>query len=144
MDAKELIKDAKHRMDKSLENFQEELAKVRTGRANPALLDTVKIDYYGQTVPVNQAATVTVPEPRLIVVQPWEKSMIAEIENAILKADLGRDTPAILSTLMAISFRIPEESAVRSTYMTLSNSSSSVEMSPSSFRVYGFREKSVV
>ena len=89
MDVKELIKDAKHRMDKTMENFQDELAKVRTGRATPALLDTVKIDYYGQTVPINQAATVTVPEPRLIVVQPWEKNLIGIIENAILKADLG-------------------------------------------------------
>ncbi|HID39790.1 MAG TPA: ribosome recycling factor, partial [Calditrichaeota bacterium] len=85
MGAKELLKDARHRMDRAVETFASELTKIRTGRATPALLDGVKVDYYGQTVPLNQAATVTVPEPRLIVVQPWEKNMLAEIEKAILK-----------------------------------------------------------
>ena len=89
MGSKELLKDARHRMDKTVENFSEELAKIRTGRATPALLDAVKVDYYGQSVPVNQVSTVSVPEPRLIVVQPWEKNMLAEIERAIMKADLG-------------------------------------------------------
>ena len=89
MGSKELIKDAKHRMDRAVETFSGELTKIRSGRATPALLDSVKIDYYGQTVPLNQAATITVPEPRLIVVQPWEKNLLAEIEKAILKADLG-------------------------------------------------------
>ena len=89
MSAKELIKDAKERMDKTVDNFTGELTKVRTGRATPALLDTVKVDYYGQMVPLNQAANVSAPEPRLIVVQPWEKNMLAEIEKAIQKADLG-------------------------------------------------------
>ena len=89
MPAKEVIKDAKERMDKSAENFVGELAKIRTGRANPTLLDTVRVDYYGQTVPLSQAANISVPEPRLIVVQPWEKNMLAEIERAILKEDLG-------------------------------------------------------
>ena len=89
MGSKELIKDAKHRMDRAVETFANELTKIRSGRATPALLDSVKIDYYGQTVPLNQAATITVPEPRLIVVQPWEKNLLPEIEKAILKADLG-------------------------------------------------------
>ena len=89
MDSKELQKDARHRMDSSIESFSGELAKIRTGRATPALLDSVRVEYYGQKVPLNQAATVTAPEPRLIVVQPWEKSMLGEIEREILKADLG-------------------------------------------------------
>jgi ribosome recycling factor len=89
METKDVVKDAKHRMDKTIEALQIELNKVRTGRATPALLDSIKVEYYGQTVPINQAATVTAPEPRLIVVQPWEKSMLAEIEKQILKADLG-------------------------------------------------------
>lgn len=89
MDAKELRKNGKHRMDGAIQAFSDELSKIRTGRATPALLDSVKVDYYGQRVPLNQAATVTTPEPRLIVVQPWEKSMLAEIEREILKADLG-------------------------------------------------------
>lgn len=89
MDAKELQKDAKHRMDRAVETFSSELAKIRTGRATPALLDAVKVEYYGQRVPINQTATVTAPEPRLIVVQPWEKSLLSSIEREILKADLG-------------------------------------------------------
>lgn len=89
MGAKEILKDAKHRMDKAIEALQNELNKVRTGRATPALLDTIKVEYYGQKVPLNQAATVSAPEPRMIVVQPWEKSMLGEIEKQILKADLG-------------------------------------------------------
>ncbi len=89
MDAKEIIKDAKHRMDGAINAFHDELIKIRTGRATPTLLDSIKVDYYGQIVPLNQAATVTAPEPRLLVVQPWEKKMLAEIEKEILKADLG-------------------------------------------------------
>ncbi len=89
MEAKEIIKDAKRRMDGAITAFHDELVKIRTGRATPALLDGIKVDYYGQKVPLNQAATVTAPEPRLIVVQPWEKKMLAEIEKEIQKADLG-------------------------------------------------------
>jgi ribosome recycling factor len=89
MEAKEMISDAKRRMDKAIENLSHELTRIRTGRATPVLLDSVKVDYYGQKVPVNQAANVSVPEPRLILIQPWEKSMLPEIEREILKADLG-------------------------------------------------------
>lgn len=89
MPAKELIKDAKERMEKTVDNFTGELTKIRTGRATPALLDSVKVDYYGQMVPLNQAANISAPEPRMIIVQPWEKNMLAEVEKAIQKADLG-------------------------------------------------------
>ena len=89
MPVKEIIKDAKHRMEKTVENLVNELTKIRTGRANPSLLDSVKVDYYGQSVALNQTANISVPEPRLIAIQPWEKNMLAEIERAILKADLG-------------------------------------------------------
>ncbi len=89
MDAKEIIKDAKRRMDGAINAFHDELVKIRTGRATPNLLDGIKVEYYGQKVPLNQVATVTAPEPRLIVIQPWEKKMVAEIEKEILKADLG-------------------------------------------------------
>ncbi|MCB9059507.1 MAG: ribosome recycling factor [Calditrichae bacterium] len=85
----EIIKDARTRMDKALEVLHHDLGKVRTGRASASLLDSVLVDYYGQQVPINQAASVSVPEPRLIIVQPWEKSLLAEIEKAIQKADLG-------------------------------------------------------
>jgi ribosome recycling factor len=85
----EIYKDADHRMKKSIEHLQHELARIRTGRATPALLDVVKVDYYGATVPLNQVSTVTAPESRLLVIQPWEKGIIGEIEKAILQSDLG-------------------------------------------------------
>ncbi|RMH60180.1 MAG: ribosome recycling factor [Calditrichaeota bacterium] len=89
MNQQEIYSDANTRMDKTLDALHHELAKVRTGRATPALLDTVRIEYYGQVVPLNQAATVSAPEPRLLTVQPWEKNLLPEIEKAIQKADLG-------------------------------------------------------
>jgi ribosome recycling factor len=89
MDMKEIKKDADHRMQKAVENIQHEFAKIRTGRASAALLDGVKVSYYGNMVPLEQASTVTIPEPRLIAIQPWDRNMIAEIEKAILKSDLG-------------------------------------------------------
>jgi len=89
MTTSEIYKDAEVRMKKSIEHLQHELARIRTGRATPALLDVVKVEYYGSTVPLNQVATITAPEPRLLVVQPWEKKLIGEIEKAILQSDLG-------------------------------------------------------
>lgn len=89
MDAKEIKKDADHRMQRAVETIQQEFAKIRTGRASAALLDAVKVSYYGNMVPVAQASTITIPEPRLIAIQPWDKNMIGEIEKAILKSDLG-------------------------------------------------------
>lgn len=89
MSASKIKKDAEHRMKKSVETIQNEFNKIRTGRATPALLDSVKIEYYGAVVPLSQASTITTPEPRLIAIQPWDKNMIAEIEKAILKSDLG-------------------------------------------------------
>jgi ribosome recycling factor len=89
MSASPIKKDADHRMKKSVENIQNEFNKIRTGRATPALLDGVKVEYYGTVVPLTQASTITIPEPRLIAIQPWDKNMIAEIERAILKSDLG-------------------------------------------------------
>jgi ribosome recycling factor len=89
MDMKEIKKDADHRMKKAVENIQHEFAKIRTGRASAALLDGVKVSYYGNMVPLSQASTVTIPEPRLIAIQPWDRNLISEIEKAILKSELG-------------------------------------------------------
>ncbi|RMI26761.1 MAG: ribosome recycling factor [Calditrichaeota bacterium] len=89
MDLPEIYKDSEQRMKKSVEHVRHELARIRTGRATPALLDAVKVEYYGSMVPLNQVATITAPEPRLLVVTPWEKRIIADIEKAILQADLG-------------------------------------------------------
>lgn len=81
--------EARKRMKKSVEHVQHELARIHTGRATPALLDGVKVEYYGTPTPLNQVSTVSAPEPRLLVVQPWEKKIIPEVEKAILQADLG-------------------------------------------------------
>lgn len=83
------LKDARARMEKSLASTQAELARVRTGRASLTLLDTVRVSYYGNTVPLKQVANCAVPEPRLITIQPWDRSVLGEIEKAILKADIG-------------------------------------------------------
>jgi len=84
-----LFKETEARMKKSVEHVQQELARIRTGRATPTLLDVIKIDYYGNKTPLNQVASITTPEPRLLVVQPWEKRLIPEVEKAILESDLG-------------------------------------------------------
>jgi ribosome recycling factor len=76
-------------MVKALEAFKRDLTKVRTGRASLALLDDIRVDYYGTPTPLNQVGALAVPEPRLITIQPWEKNLVSEIEKAILKSDLG-------------------------------------------------------
>lgn len=79
----------KEKMEKSINVYSEKLAEVRAGRANPAILNKVKIDYYGTPTPINQVAGVSVPEARLIVIQPWDASILKEIEKAILASDIG-------------------------------------------------------
>jgi ribosome recycling factor len=76
-------------MVKSLDSLKREFSKVRTGRASISLLDGIKVDYYGTQTPLNQLATLSVPEPRLITIQPWDATVIKEIEKAIMKSDLG-------------------------------------------------------
>ncbi|MCL6558234.1 MAG: ribosome recycling factor [Firmicutes bacterium] len=76
-------------MQKAVEHLRKDLATIRTGRAAPALLDKILVDYYGAPTPVNQVATISVPEPRMLVIQPWDKSTLANIERAIMKSDLG-------------------------------------------------------
>ncbi len=84
-----IYKETEEKMKKSLEIFREELAKIRAGVASPAILDVVKVEYYGEEMPVKQLATISVPEPRLIVIQPWDKNSLPEIEKAIWRANLG-------------------------------------------------------
>ena len=83
------VEEAKRRMEDALEAMRREFASIRTGKATPALLDTVRVDAYGSKMPVNQVATVHTPEASLLVVQPFDKSLISAIEKAILTADLG-------------------------------------------------------
>lgn len=84
-----IIKEATERMEKTLEHLTREFAGLRAGRANPAMLDRILVDYYGSPTPINQLANISVPEPRLLVIQPWDKSSIPDIEKAIMKSDLG-------------------------------------------------------
>ena len=77
------------KMEKTIEVFNQKLTEVRAGRANPAILNKVKIDYYGTQTPINQVAAISVPEARLIVIQPWDVSVLKEIEKAILASDIG-------------------------------------------------------
>jgi ribosome recycling factor len=89
MSVRDVLNDAETRMKKSIEAAAHDFATLRTGRANPSLLDSLKVEYYGQTLPVNQLGSVTAPEPRLILIQPWDKGALGAIEKAILKSDLG-------------------------------------------------------
>jgi len=79
----------KERMEKSIGAYTEKLAEIRAGRANPAILNKIKVDYYGTPTPINQMAGVSVPEARLIVIQPWDMSVLKDIEKAILASDIG-------------------------------------------------------
>jgi len=85
----QLIKDANSRMDKTLEAFRSELSKVRTGKATTALLDGVKVDYYGNLTPINQVGNITVLDPHTLSITPWDKSMVQAVDKAILEANLG-------------------------------------------------------
>ena len=86
---KEIIEDAEKRMEKSLNSLEVAFAKIRTGRAHPSLLDGIIISYYGTDTPINQIANISVEEARSLIISPWEKQLIPEIEKAILKSDLG-------------------------------------------------------
>ena len=85
----DLMQDAARRMDKSVESAQTEFSTLRTGRASPALLDRVQIDYYGQKTPLKQLATIGAPEPRMLTVQPFDPNSLQSIERAIQESDLG-------------------------------------------------------
>jgi ribosome recycling factor len=85
----DLIRDATRRMDKSVDSTHAELNTIRTGRASAALLDRVQVDYYGQPTPLKQLATISVPEPRLLTVQPFDPNALRDIERAIQESDLG-------------------------------------------------------
>lgn len=99
--AKQALKETEERMKKGVEGFRKDLAALRAGRATPALLEKVVVDYYGTPTPVNQLGTVSVPEPRLLVIQPWDKTLIPAISKAIMKSDLGI-TPASDSNVIRL------------------------------------------
>lgn len=86
---KEIIKELERKMKKSIESYEDELTTVRAGRANPSVLDHIEVDYYGTPSPIKQVASISVPEARLLVIQPWDASLIGPIEKEILKSNLG-------------------------------------------------------
>lgn len=85
----DLLSDAERRMQKAVEALKQDIAGIRTGRANSALVERIHVDYYGAPTPINQVATISVPEARLLVIQPWDRKMLTDIEKAIQKSDLG-------------------------------------------------------
>ena len=95
MEIKELLQQAEDRMNKSIEALKHEFASIRTGRASVALLDKVMVDYYGSPTPINQVANISVPEPRMIVIAPWDKTMIGAIEKAILQSEIRLTIPQL-------------------------------------------------
>ena len=86
---KDVLDDARERMEKTIEALQNDLRTIRTGRASPALVERLTVEYYGMPTPLNQLAGVTVPEPRLLMIRPWDRNTLGLIEKAILKSDLG-------------------------------------------------------
>jgi ribosome recycling factor len=101
----ELLSDARERMAKSVDSIRHEFGSVRTGRASPALLDRISVDYYGAMTPLKQLATISAPEARLLTIQPYDKSSIKAIERSILESDIGL-TPSNDGNLIRLS--IPE------------------------------------
>lgn len=85
----DILSEASTRMGKTIEAMRKELAAIRTGRATPAIVDHIKVDYYGVPTPLNQIATISTPEARLLLIQPWDRHALSSIEKAILKSDLG-------------------------------------------------------
>lgn len=111
----EIIKQTESRMKKTVEATAAKLSHVQTGRATPALLDQVSVNYYGSKNPLSQVGTITTPEPRLLVIQPWDKTLITEIEKAIALSDLGFSTS---NDGNVIRIQVPELTLERRTELT--------------------------
>lgn len=84
-----IIKSAEDRMNKAIEALKRDLSSLRAGRANPAILDRVQVEYYGALTPLSQVGSINTPDPRTLVIQPWDKSILGDIEKALMKSDLG-------------------------------------------------------
>lgn len=103
MTAEETLKDAAHKMDRAVEVTREEFGSVRTGRASPAILNRVTVDYYGTQTPLNQLASFSVPEPRLLVIQPYDRNAMSSMEKALMQSDLGL-TPSNDGNVIRLAF----------------------------------------
>lgn len=101
IDMQKIIKDSEVRMRKSIDAFKAEIAKLRTGRAHPSILDHIKVEYYGSEMPLNQVANITTGDSRTLHITPWDKGMVQHIEKAIMNSDLGLN-PATTGTLIRV------------------------------------------
>jgi len=106
---KDVIKESEDKMKKSIEVLRKDLSTMRAGRANPSILDKLMVDYYGTATPVNQVANISAPEPRVLTIQPWDKSIIPIVEKAILKSDLGLNPSSDGSVIRIIIPQLTQE-----------------------------------
>ncbi len=106
---KEIIKNAEEKMNKTIAVLEKDLLAMKAGRANPSMLDKIQVDYYGSMCPLNQVANVSTPEPRVLMITPWEKPLIKEIERAILKSDLGMNPSSDGTVIRLIVPELTEE-----------------------------------
>ena len=100
----EIKKKLRSRMDKTIDSLHEEFKKIRSGRANAGLVEGLVVDYYGSRTPLKQLASISVPEPRLIVIQPWDKGALSEIEKSFHKSDLGLKVKYLFRHLLPVQF----------------------------------------
>ena len=105
----DIIKNAEQRMHQSVEHLKVELTKLRTGRAHTSLLDHLRVNFYGNEVPISQAASVSVSDARTITVQPWDKAMVAVIEKSIMESDLGLNPNTVGTTIRIVLPQLTEE-----------------------------------
>lgn len=105
----DVFNSAEHRMKRAVEILQRDLANIRAGRASPALLDRVLVDYYGTPTPITSLATVSVPEPRMLVIQPWDRSSLPAVEKAIQKSDLGLNPSSDGTVIRLVLPQLTEE-----------------------------------
>lgn len=106
---KEVMHEAEDKMIKSIEILRKEYSVLRAGRANPAILEKIQVEYYGTTTPINQLANISAPEPRLLSIQPWDKTAVPGIEKAILKSDLGLNPSSDGSVIRIVIPQLTQE-----------------------------------
>src|SRR3712207_1650439 len=106
---KDILNKSKEKMDKSISVLKKELSSMKAGKANPSMLDKIKVEYYGSETPINQLANVSSPEPRVLLIQPWDKNSLKDIERAILQSDLGLNPSNDGSVIRLIVPELTEE-----------------------------------